>query len=155
MLIAALCYAFVGIFMNAGAGDVVSEMILSVPGGKWAAFLVIMLIVFLLGMFIEWIGIVFIIVPIFSPILEQLGFDPLWAGMMICINMQMAFQTPPMAMSIFVLKGAAPKDVGLTMGEIIKGVLPFVGIIMFSLMLFTIFPEIITWLPGQMIGPSH
>lgn len=155
VLIAALCYAFVGIFMSAGAGDVVSEMILSVPGGKWAAFLVIMLIVFLLGMFIEWIGIVFIIVPIFSPILAQLGFDPLWAGMMICINMQMAFQTPPMAMSIFVLRGAAPEEVGLTMGEIIRGVLPFVGIIMFSLVLFTIFPEIITWLPGQMIGPSH
>ena len=155
VLIAALCYAFVGIFMNAGAGEVVSDMILGVPGGKWAAFFVIMLIVFLLGMFIEWIGIVFIIVPIFSPILAQLGFDPLWAGMMICINMQMAFQTPPMAMSIFVLKGAAPKEVGLTMGEIIKGVLPFVAIIMFSLVLFTIFPEIITWLPGQMIGPSH
>ncbi len=155
VLIAALCYAFVGIFMNAGAGDVVAEMILAVPGGRWASFFVIMLIVFLLGMFIEWIGIVFIIVPIFSPILEQLGFDPLWAGMMICINMQMAFQTPPMAMSIFVLKGAAPKEVGLTMSEIIKGVLPFVVIIMFSLVLFTIFPQIITWLPAMMIGPSH
>ncbi|MCW2308931.1 TRAP transporter large permease [Rhodobium gokarnense] len=155
VLIAALCYAFVGIFMNAGAGDVVAEMILAVPGGRWASFLVIMIIVFMLGMFIEWIGIVFIIVPIFSPILAQLGFDPLWAGMMICINLQMAFQTPPMAMSIFVLKGAAPEEVGLTMGEIIRGVLPFVGIIVFSLILFTLFPEIITWLPAQMIGPSH
>ncbi len=155
VLIAALCYAFVGIFMNAGSGDVVAEMILAVPGGKWASFLVIMLIVFALGMFIEWIGIVFIIVPIFSPILAALGFDPLWAGMMICINLQMAFQTPPMAMSIFVLKGAAPAEIGLTMGEIIKGVLPFVLIIMFSLVLFTIFPGIITWLPAQMIGTSH
>ncbi len=80
VMIAALCYAFVGIFMNAGSGDVVSSMIMAVPGGKWASFAMIMLIVFLLGLFIEWIGIVFIIVPIFSPILETLGFNPLWGG---------------------------------------------------------------------------
>jgi len=155
VMIAALCYAFVGIFMSAGAGDVVSELILSVPGGRWASFLVIMLIVFLLGLFIEWIGIVFIIVPIFSPILTELGFNPLWAGMMICINLQMAFQTPPMAMSIFVMKGAAPPELGLTMAHIIRGVIPFVMIIMFTLILCTIFPEIITWLPEKMIGTAR
>jgi tripartite ATP-independent transporter DctM subunit len=155
VMIAALCYAFVGVFMSAGSGDVVSRLILAVPGGKWAAFAMIMLIVFLLGLFIEWIGIVFIIVPIFSPILEHLGFNPLWAGMMICINMQMAFQTPPMAMSIFVLKGTAPPELGLTMGDIIKGVVPFVLIIMLVLILCTIFPGIITWLPEKMLGPSQ
>jgi tripartite ATP-independent transporter DctM subunit len=154
VMIAALCYAYVGIFMNAGAGDVVTEMIQSVPGGRWGAFATIMLIVFLLGLFIEWIGIVFIIVPIFSPILADLGFNPLWAGMMICINLQMAFQTPPMAMSIFVLKGTAPAEVGLTMAEIIRGVIPFVSIVVLTLVLCTIFPEIITWLPEKMIGPS-
>ncbi len=154
VLIAALCYAFVGIFMNAGSGDVVADMIMAVPGGKWASFAMIMFIVFLLGLFIEWRGIVFIIVPIFSPILEALGFDPLWAGMMVCLNLQMAFQTPPMAMSIFVLKGTAPAELGLTMADIIKGVIPYVCIIIFTLVLCTIFPEIITWLPGKMIGPS-
>lgn len=152
VMIAALCYAFVGIFMNAGSGDVVADMIKSVPGGRWASFAVIMGIVFALGMFIEWIGIVFIIVPIFTPIFVELGFNPLWAGMMVCINLQMAFQTPPMAMSIFVLKGTAPKEIGLTMAEIIKGVIPFVCIIMLALVLFTVFPEIITWLPEKMIG---
>ncbi|MFW6208379.1 MAG: TRAP transporter large permease [Spirochaetota bacterium] len=155
VMIAALCYAFVGIFMNAGAGEVVSELILSVPGGRWASFLVIMLIVFLLGLFIEWIGIVFIIVPIFSPILTELGFNPLWAGLMICINLQMAFQTPPMAMSIFVMKGAAPPELGLTMANIIRGVIPFVLIIMLTLVLCTIFPEIITWLPEKMIAAGR
>ncbi len=155
VMIAALCYAFVGVFMSAGSGEVVSELILAVPGGKWASFAMIMLIVFLLGLFIEWIGIVFIIVPIFSPILAQLGFNPLWAGMMICINLQMAFQTPPMAMSIFVLKGSAPPELGLTMSDIIKGVIPFVLIIMLVLLLCTIFPGIITWLPEKMIGPAH
>jgi TRAP-type mannitol/chloroaromatic compound transport system permease large subunit len=141
--------------MNAGSGDVVADMIMAVPGGKWGAFAMIMAIVFALGMFIEWIGIVFIIVPIFTPILNELGFDPLWAGMMICLNLQMAFQTPPMAMSIFVLKGTAPKELGLTMAEIIKGVLPFVGIIMLTLVLCTVFPEIITWLPAKMIGQAR
>jgi tripartite ATP-independent transporter DctM subunit len=154
VMIAALCYAFVGIFMSAGAGEVVANLILSVPGGRWASFFVIMLIVFLLGMFIEWIGIVFIIVPIFSPIFIELGFNPLWAGMMICINLQMAFQTPPMAMSIFVMKGTAPPELGVTMAHIIKGVLPFVFIIMVVLVLCTIFPEIITWLPEKMIGSA-
>jgi tripartite ATP-independent transporter DctM subunit len=155
VMIAALCYAFVGIFMSAGSGDVVTSMILAVPGGKWASFSMIMLIVFLLGLFIEWIGIVFIIVPIFSPILLELGFNPLWAGMMICINLQMAFQTPPMAMSIFVLKGAAPEDLDLKMSDIIKGVTPFVVIIMLVLVLCTVFPQVITWLPEKIIGPSH
>ncbi|MBP7494145.1 MAG: TRAP transporter large permease subunit [Spirochaetales bacterium] len=154
VLIAALSYAFVGIFMNAGCGEVVTKMILSIPGGRWASFFVIMLIVFLLGMFIEWIGIVFIIVPIFSPIFEQLGFNPLWAGMMVCVNLQMAFMTPPMAMSIFVLKGAAPKELNISMAEIIKGVIPFVLLVMVALVLLTIFPEIITWLPEKMIGKA-
>ena len=152
VMIAAMSYAFVGIFMSAGAGDVVANLILSVPGGKWASFGVIMLIVFLLGMFIEWIGIVFIIVPVFSPIFVSLGFDPLWAGMMVCVNLQMAFMTPPMAMSIFVLKGAAKPELGITMGDIIKGVLPFVGIVAFALVILTIFPQLITWLPEKMMG---
>ena len=154
VMIAAMCYAYVGIFMNAGAGDVVAEFILSVPGGKWMSFFVIMAIVFLLGMFIEWIGIVFIVVPIFSPILTALGFNPMWAGMMICINMQMAFQTPPMAMSIFVLKGTAPKELGVTIGDIIWGVIPFILIIMVVLVLCSFFPEIILWLPEKMIGTA-
>ncbi|MGB9686609.1 MAG: TRAP transporter large permease [Rectinema subterraneum] len=152
VMIAAMSYAFVGIFMSAGAGDVVANLILSVPGGKWAAFAVIMLIVFLLGMFIEWIGIVFIIVPVFSPIFVKLGFDPLWAGLMVCVNLQMAFMTPPMAMSIFVLKGSAPPELGITMRDIIRGVFPFIGLVWVALILLTIFPQIITWLPHLMIA---
>lgn len=154
VLIAALSYAFVGIFMNAGCGQVVTDVIMAIPGGKWASFAVIMMIVFLLGMFIEWIGIVFIIVPIFSPIFAQLGFNPLWAGLMVCVNLQMAFMTPPMAMSIFVLKGAAPKELNITMGDIIKGVIPFVLMVILALVLLTVFPEIITWLPETMIGKA-
>lgn len=154
LMIAELCYAFVGIFMSAGSGDVVAQFILSFPGGRWVTFGIIMAIVFMLGMFIEWIGIVFIVVPIFTPIMTSLGFNPLWAGMMVCINLQMAFQTPPMAMSIFVLKGTAPKELGVTMWDIIKGVIPFILIIMLVLVICSIFPEIILWLPEKMIGAA-
>jgi len=102
-------------------------------------------------MFIEWIGIVFIIVPIITPIVVALGFDPLWFGMMVCINLQMAFMTPPLAMSIFVCKGTAAPELGVTMADIIRGVIPFVVLVMVGLGLFITFPQIILWLPGQMI----
>ena len=151
LLIGCLCYAFVGIFMSAGCGEVVTNAILSAPFGRWGAFAVVMLIVFLLGMFIEWIGIVFIIVPIITPIVVALGFDPLWFGMMVCINLQMAFMTPPLAMSIFVCKGTAAPELGVTMADIIRGVIPFVALVMIGLVLFIAFPQIITWLPGRMI----
>ena len=151
LLIGCLCYAFVGIFMSAGCGEVVSNAIISAPFGRWGPFAIVMLIVFLLGMFIEWIGIVFIIVPIITPIIVQLGFDPLWFGMMVCINLQMAFMTPPLAMSIFVCRGTAAPELGVTLADIIRGVIPFVLLVMVGLALFVAFPHIITWLPGQMI----
>jgi len=151
LLIGCLCYAFVGIFMSAGCGEVVSNAIMSAPFGRWGPFAVVMLTVFLLGMFIEWIGIVFIIVPIITPIIVQLGFDPLWFGMMVCINLQMAFMTPPLAMSIFVCRGTAAPELGVTLADIIRGVIPFVLLVMVGLALFVTFPQIITWLPGRMI----
>jgi len=151
LLIGCLCYAFVGIFMSAGGGEVVTNAIMSAPFGRWGAFAIVMLIVFLLGMFIEWIGIIFIIVPIITPIVVVLGFDPLWFGMMVCINLQMAFMTPPLAMSIFVCRGTAAPELGVTMADIIRGVIPFVLLVMVGLALFVTFPQIITWLPSKMI----
>ncbi|MFQ6122448.1 MAG: TRAP transporter large permease subunit [Dehalococcoidales bacterium] len=151
LLIGTLCYAFVGIFMSAGGGEVVTDAIMRAPFGRWGAFALVMLIVFLLGMFIEWIGIVFIIVPIITPIVVLLDFDPLWFGMMVCINLQMAFMSPPLAMSIFVCKGTAAPELGITMADIIKGVIPFILLVMVGLGLFVAFPQIITWLPGKMI----
>ena len=151
MLIGAMSVAFVGVFMSARCGNVVQDVILSTPGGKWGVFGVIMFIIFILGFFIEWIGIVFIIIPIVSPVGNALGFDPVWFGMMICVNLQMAFMTPPFASAIFYLRGSAPRELGITMTDIIKGVVPFVLLIMVALLLCTLFPQIILWLPGQMI----
>lgn len=151
-LIGALSFAYVGVFIGAGCGDVIEEFILGAPGGRWGGFLAIMFIVFLLGFFIDWIGIVFIMVPIVAPIAPALGFDSLWFGMMLVINLQMSFMTPPFAAAIFYLRGSADPALGITMGDIINGVWPFVICIIIGLVLCVIFPELILWLPGKMIA---
>jgi tripartite ATP-independent transporter DctM subunit len=151
LLIGGLSYAFVGIFIRAGCDTVVAEAILAMPGGRWGAFGVIMFVIFILGFFIDWIGILFIMIPIVSPLGELLGFDPLWFGMMICVNLQTAFMTPPLAQGIFFLRGAADPQLGITMGDIIRGCIPFVVLVLIGLTLCGVFPDIILWLPGKMI----
>jgi TRAP-type mannitol/chloroaromatic compound transport system permease large subunit len=105
----------------------------------------------LLGFIIDWIGIVFIVVPLISPLAGALGFDPIWFAMMICVNLQMSFLTPPMAPAIFYLKAVAKPELGIATGHIIRGVFPYVGIILFALVLCLIFPDIIMWLPDHMM----
>jgi len=151
LLIGGMSFAFVGVFLSAGGGEVVGDLILGAPFGRWGAFAVIMLIVFILGFFIDIIGIIFIIVPIISPLVPILGFDSLWFAIMINVNFQMAFMTPPFALAIFFLRGSAPQELGVTMADIIRGVIPFVGLIFIGLGLFVAFPDIILWLPGMMI----
>ena len=151
LLIGATAFAFVGIFIRAGGGDIVEQTILSAPGGKWGIFAIIMFIVFLLGYFIDWLGILFIVVPIITPVGAALGFDPLWFAMMICVNLQTSFLTPPFAYAIFYLRGAADPSLGVETGHIIRGVIPYVLLILIGLMLLIRFPQIILWLPGQMI----
>ena len=90
-------------------------------------------------------------VPIISPLAPALGFNELWFAMMICINLQMSFMTPPFAYAIFYLKGIAQPEWGITTADIIRGVIPFVVLIMVGLGLCIVFPEIILWLPHQMI----
>lgn len=151
LLIGTMCYAFVGIFISGGGGDVITRLVLLAPGGRWGAFFVVMFIIFILGFAIEWLGIIFIMVPILSPIVPALGFDPLWFAMMICVNLQMSFMTPPYAPAIFYLRGSLDPELGVTMGDIIKGVIPFVILIMVGLGLCIAFPQLILWLPGKMI----
>jgi len=151
LLIGGMSYAFVGVFLSAGGGEVVADLILGAPFGRWGAFAVIMLIVFILGFFIDIIGIIFIIVPIISPLVLVLGFDPVWFAIMINVNFQMAYMTPPFALAIFYLRGSAPPELEVTMTDIIRGVIPFVGLIFIGLGLFVAFPDIIFWLPGMMI----
>jgi TRAP-type mannitol/chloroaromatic compound transport system permease large subunit len=101
-------------------------------------------------MFIDWIGIVLLFVPIVTPLAVQMGFDPIWFAMMICINLQMSFLTPPFAYAIFFLKGTAPPELGIETTDIIRGVVPFIILIMVCLIACIAFPQIILWLPAKM-----
>jgi tripartite ATP-independent transporter DctM subunit len=150
-LIVVMAFSFVGVFIAAGCDKVISSVILSVPGGKWGVFAIVMFICFIMGFFIDWIGIVFILVPIISPIAKTLGFDEIWFAMMVCVNLQMSFMTPPFAWAIFFLRGQAPPDLGITLTDIIRGVIPYVILIMICLGLLVAFPQLILWLPNQMM----
>jgi tripartite ATP-independent transporter DctM subunit len=142
---------FTSIFLGLGCGKVVESFVLSVPGGKWGALLVVMFLVFIMGMFIDWIGIVLIMIPIVTPIAATVGFDTLWFAMMIIVNLQMSFLSPPFAYAIFFLKAVTKPEMEIDSMHIIRGVIPYIGLIAIALLLFVIFPEIITWLPSQMI----
>lgn len=151
--IAAMAFVFVGVFVGGGGGKVMEAFILGAPGGQWGAFFIVMFIVFILGFFIDWLAIVFILVPIITPIAARLGFDEIWFAMMVIINFQTSFMTPPFAMAIFILKGLAKPETGITMTDIIRGVIPFVILVLVGLALCIAFPELITWLPNKMIKP--
>jgi tripartite ATP-independent transporter DctM subunit len=150
-LIITMAVAFTSVFIAAGAGDVMKNLILSAPGGRWGAFVAVHLIFLILGMFVEWIGIIYLMVPIVTPVGLALGFDPVWFAVMLCVNLQMAFMTPPVASAIFICQGACAPEWGIRMSHIIRGVLPFVVLVMVGLALCLAFPGIITWLPAQMI----
>jgi len=151
LIIGSLSFAFTGVFIGVGGADVVKEFILATPGGKWGSFAIIMFIIFLLGFFMDWIGIVFIMIPIMTPIAAALGFNPVWFAIMVCVNLQMSFMTPPFAWAIFIVKGSAGPELGISTGDVIRGVIPYVILIMVGLGLCIIFPDLILWLPGQMI----
>lgn len=143
---------FAGVFLALGCGEVMADIILSAPGGRWGSFIVIMAITFVLGMFIDWLGILFVMVPLITPIGDALGFDPIWFAMMICLNLQMSFLTPPFAYAIYFVKGITKPEWHITTEDIIKGVIPYVFIIMIGLALCIRFPDIIMWLPNTLVG---
>lgn len=142
---------FTGAFLHLGCGEVLTELVLSMPFGRWGFFVLIMIIVFILGMFIDWIGIIFILVPLVTPIADKLEFHPIWFAMMIIVNLQMSFITPPFAYAIFYLKGIAKEDWGISVNDIIRGILPYIGLIAIGLGLCIVFPQIILWLPAAMV----
>jgi tripartite ATP-independent transporter DctM subunit len=151
LLIGAMAFAFVGVFMRANCDEVVTNFLLAAPGGKWGMFLIVMVICFLLGFLIDWLGIIFIMVPIVTPVAAAAGFNPLWFAMMICVNLQMSFMTPPFAYALFYIKGAADPKLGITTANIISGMIPYVFIIVIGLLLCIAFPQIILWLPSKML----
>ena len=149
MMIAVGAAFFSSTFVALGGGDVVNNFLLGLPFGKWGVLLTMMGMLTVLGMFIDWLGIVFIVVPLFTPIAQGLGFDPIWFALLVMINLQISFLTPPFAYSIFYLKGIVPPEV--TTVDIYRGVFPFVALQIIGLGLCIIFPKLITFLPTLMI----
>ncbi|OGR13745.1 MAG: C4-dicarboxylate ABC transporter [Desulfobacterales bacterium RIFOXYA12_FULL_46_15] len=144
--------AFQAIFMGLGGGDAIANFLLGTQLSPIALLFVMMGIIFFLGCFLDWLGILLIVTPIFIPVTQQLGFNQLWFGTLICINLQMAFLTPPFGYSLFYLKGIAPPE--MTIYHIYKGVVPFVILQWVGLILCIIWPEIILWAPRAFFGAS-
>ena len=134
------------VFRGFGGDTVIEEFLTKLPGGRFSALLLVMVIMFFLGFFLDFIEIIFVVVPIVGPVLISMGYDPLWLGVMIGVNLQTSFLTPPFGFALFYLRGVAPPEVRTS--QIYAGVLPFIGIQVAALALFWAVPSIVTWLPG-------
>ncbi len=131
-------------------GDIlVEDMLSAMPGEKVGVIAFVMVLLFFLGFFLEWIEITYIVVPIIAPVLDKLGIDILWFSIVICMNLQTSFLTPPFGWSLFFLKGVAPPEV--TTGHIYRGIIPFVALQLVGLGILLMFPEMALWLP-RLIG---
>ena len=138
------------VFRGFGGDEGVRALLESLPGGIVGAVLVVMLVMFLLGFVLDFIEITFVVVPIVGPVLLAMGLDPVWLGIMIAINLQTSFLTPPFGFALFYLRGVAPPSVSTA--HIYRGAMPFVAIQVFALLLIAVFPELVTWLPGKIYG---
>ena len=142
--------SLVSVYGLAGGTDFIKQLMMALPVSPLGIIIVMQLIIILLGMVIDWLGILFLTIPLFIPIVEILGFDPVWFGVLFVMNIQMAYLTPPFGQGMFYVKGVAPPEV--TMWDIVKSVPPFVAIQFTCLLIVIFFPQIALWLPGKMIG---
>ena len=138
--------AFTGVFMSLDGDQIIANWVLGMGIGKWGAFAIMCVIVFILGMFIDWLGIVMIVFPIFLPIMDQFGFDRLWLVAVTATLLQTCFMTPPFGFALFYVKGILPGDIKIQ--EVYKGVIPFIIIICIVTVLCAVFPPLVTWLPS-------
>jgi tripartite ATP-independent transporter DctM subunit len=138
------------VFRGYGGDDLVRDFLTDLPGGVWGALVIVMLVMFFLGFFLDFIEITFVVVPIVAPILLAMGLDPVWLGIMIALNLQTSFLTPPFGFALFYLRGVAPESVST--GQIYKGVIPFIIIQLAMLGLLAAWPSLATWLPEVVYG---
>jgi tripartite ATP-independent transporter DctM subunit len=133
------------VFRQMGGDNLVHEFLSGLPGGAMGAMIVVMLIMFVLGFILDTFEIIFIVIPITAPVLLMLGLDPIWLGVMVGVNLQTSFLTPPFGFSLFYLRSVAPNSIST--GMIYKGVIPFVCLQVLALAILFVFPELVTWLP--------
>ena len=133
------------VFRGFGGDDSIRDFLLALPGDKFTAIFIVMLAIFVLGFILDFIEITFVVVPIVAPILLTMNIDPIWLGIMIAINLQTSFLTPPFGFALFYLRGVAPDAISTK--QIYLGVMPFVVIQMIMLIILCFFPQLVTWLP--------
>ena len=133
------------VFRGLGGDDMIRGFLEMVPGGKYGALFVVMLVIFILGFPLDFVEIVIIVVPIVGPVLLQMGIDPIWFGVLIAMNLQTSFLTPPLGPTLFYIQGVLPP--GVTSGDVYRGITPFVLIQVLGLALVVLFPALATWLP--------
>lgn len=141
--------AFTGVFMSLDGGQIISNWVLNMGISRWGAFAIMMVIVFVLGCFIDWLGIVMIVFPIFLPIMDQFGFDRLWLVAVTATILQTCFMTPPFGFALFYVKGILPPEVKIS--DVYRGVIPFIIIIVIVTALCAIFPQLVLWLPSKLV----
>ena len=134
------------VFRGFGGDEMISEFLTTLPGGVVTAMVLVMVVMFLLGFVLDFIEITFVVVPIVGPVLMAMGLDPLWLGVMIALNLQTSFLTPPFGFSLFYLRGVCPENVPTS--AIYRGVIPFIAIQVLVLGLLAAWPALVTWLPG-------
>ncbi len=137
------------VFRGMGGDRYITNLILGAGMEPHHFLLIVMLVIFVAGFFIDFIEITFIIVPVVAPIFQQMGIDLLWIGILIAMNLQTSFLTPPFGFSLFYLKGVAPPEISTT--QIYKGIIPFVGIQLICVLIVVFWPETVTWLPGYLV----
>jgi tripartite ATP-independent transporter DctM subunit len=138
------------VFRGFGGDVQVEDLLTNLPGGPFGAMLVVMVVMFLLGFVLDFIEITFVVVPLVGPVLLAMGLDPVWLGVMIALNLQTSFLTPPFGFSLFYLRGVAPSEV--TTGQIYRGVAPFIAIQVLTIGVIAWWPELATWLPKLVYG---
>ena len=135
------------VFRGYGGDEYVQSLLTGLPGGQAGVLLIVMLVLFLLGFILDFIEITYVVIPIVGPVLLAMGINPVWLGVMIAINLQTSFLTPPFGFSLFYLRGVAPPEIPTS--AIYKGVIPFIVIQLLMLGLLTLWPDLATWLPNE------
>ena len=142
--------ALIGVYTLAGGTSFMKQTITALPVGPWGIVLLMQIVWIILGSLIDWIGILLLTAPIFVPIVESLGFDSVWFGVLFCMNMQISYLSPPFGPAVFYLKGVTPPDI--TIGDIFHSIWPFMALQIVGLGLVMTFPQLALWLPNTMIG---
>jgi TRAP-type mannitol/chloroaromatic compound transport system permease large subunit len=142
---------FTSVFLGLGGGDMMTELVNSLEVNRWLVLFFILFLLLIMGMFIDSYGVLLIGIPVFTPITNALGFDPLWFALMFAVMIQASYLSPPFAYAVFYVKGVSKETgIDIPIGQLYKATFTFLGLQMLAIVLLCFFPGIITWLPGKM-----